>query len=303
MAARAEGPGKGFAARAKRGTAALVGRVRRSWAGLAREQRLAGGAALALFFTMFLPWYSKSYFARGRVFDDDLTAFGAFSFVEAAVLLVAAFVLAMLFARGERRAFHLPGGDGAVIMGAGLWAALLIAYRLFDAPDVKGTTQVGATIGLQWGIFIALLAACVLAYAGWRVRGAHRPEPPLPAAEPDPRAGADEAAPTRAGTAGTAVTRRVAPDAMPTERVARDAMPTERVARDAMPTERVARDAMPTERVARDPAIGQQATGPLPELPAEPPVPEFKPGGRRPRPRRSDPAGPAEQPRIPGMPE
>ena len=70
-----------------------------------------------------------------------------------------------------------------------------------------------------------------------------------------------------------------------------------------MPTERVARDAMPTERVSRDPEIGTQATGPLPELPAEPRVPEFKPGGRRPRPRRTDPQGPAEQPRIPGMPD
>ena len=68
-----------MAARAERAGGGVVARIRRSWAGLAREQRLAGGAALALFFTMFLPWYSKSYFARGRVFDDDLTAFGAFS--------------------------------------------------------------------------------------------------------------------------------------------------------------------------------------------------------------------------------
>ena len=201
----------------------MVTRIRRSWAGLAGEQRLAGAAALALFLTMFLPWYSKSYFSGGKVVDDGLSAFGAFSFVEAAVLLVAGFVLVLLFARGERRAFHLPGGDGAVIMGAGLWAALLLFYRLFDTPDVKGTRQVGATIGLQWGIFVALIAAGVLAYAGWRVRSAHRPEPPLPMAEAEAEAGAAPAdpAPTHASDAGTAVTRRVTSDGTPTERVAR----------------------------------------------------------------------------------
>src|SRR5207248_8007972 len=101
---------------------------------------------------VFLPWYDKSYLPQrgaSSPLHDNLSAFGAFSFVEAAVLLVAAGVLAMLFARGERRAFHLPGGDGTVILVAGGWAALLIVWRLFDKPGVGGN----ATIGLRWGIF------------------------------------------------------------------------------------------------------------------------------------------------------
>jgi hypothetical protein len=95
---------------------------------------------------------------------------------------VAAGVLYLIWARAQRKAFHLPGGDGTVIMVAGAWALLLLVWRLFDKPDVSDP---GATVGVQWGIFAALLAAGALTLAGVRVRAAHRPEPPNPMAEED----------------------------------------------------------------------------------------------------------------------
>ena len=105
-----------------------IRRVVLAWRELAPDQRLAAGAAIALFFTMFLPWYSKSAVGVRRGLpvkvQDSLSAFQAFSFVEAAVLLVAAGVLYLVFARGEGKAFHLPGGDGTVILAAGVWATL-----------------------------------------------------------------------------------------------------------------------------------------------------------------------------------
>jgi hypothetical protein len=152
--------------------------------GLAPELRLAAAAAAALGFTLILPWYEKSFFAttgRGTVaVSDSLSAFQVFSFVEAAVLLVAAGVLYLIWARAQRKGFHLPGGDGTVIMAAGGWALLLLVWRLFDKPDIDDP---GATVGIQWGMFAALLAAGMLAAAGARVRAAHRPEPPNPMAE------------------------------------------------------------------------------------------------------------------------
>jgi hypothetical protein len=161
-----------------RGIARLAG----AWRALPGEQRLAAGAALALFGAMLLPWYEKSFAPRNAksFVHDNLNAFQKFSFVEAAVLLVAAAVLALLLARAEGRAFHLPGGDGGVLMAAGVWAALLIVYRFFDKPGVDARGEGAATIGLQWGIFVALAAAGTLAYAGARVRAAHRPEPAIP---------------------------------------------------------------------------------------------------------------------------
>lgn len=150
------------------------------------EQRFAGGAAALLALTMLLPWYEKSYFAtQGRrpvAVNDSLNAFQVFTFVEAAVLVVAAGVFYLVWARAQRKAFHLPFGDGVVISAAGAWAMLLLVWRLFDKPDVSDP---GATVGIQWGIFAAMLAAGALMAAGARVRAAHRPEPPNPAEEMD----------------------------------------------------------------------------------------------------------------------
>ena len=142
---------------------------------LPREQKLAGGAALALFVTMFLPWYTETHFDKGKFVHDSLNAFQVFTWVEAAVLLVAAAVLFLLYSRSQKRGFHLPGGDGFVVMLAGGWTVLLLVWRLFDKPHLAGD------VGIDWGIFVALLAAGTLTWAGVRMRAAHRPEPPLPA--------------------------------------------------------------------------------------------------------------------------
>ena len=150
------------------------------------ELQTAGVASAALAVSLILPWYQKNYSAvvggRLQAESSNLTAFGVFSFVEAAVLLVAIAVLYLIWARANRRGFHLPGGDGTVIFGAGCWALVLLIWRLFDKPDVDTGA---ATVGIQWGIFVAFLAAGALAATGARLRAAHRPEPPNPAAEED----------------------------------------------------------------------------------------------------------------------
>ncbi len=120
-----------------------IERLRAVWRALPRERRLAGGAALGLVFTLFLPWYQETVIARGTTanlstISASLTGWGAFSFVEAAVLLVAAAVIVLLFVRAEGAAFHVPGGDGGVITAAGLWVCLLIVWRMFDKQGTTG---------------------------------------------------------------------------------------------------------------------------------------------------------------------
>jgi len=153
-----------------------------AWRALTPEQRLAAGASGALFVTMFLPWYQQNAVVNtprtAPLQSRNLDAFQVFSFVEAAVLLVAVAMLYLLFARGERRSFQLPGGDGGVVFAAGLWTALLLVLRLFDKPGIT-SHGVAANIGIQWGIFFALAAASLLAVAGSRMRASARPAPPL----------------------------------------------------------------------------------------------------------------------------
>jgi hypothetical protein len=151
-------------------------RITRAWGALAPEQRIASVAALALLVTMFLPWYDLQSLNRktGVINSHSISAFGDVSFVEAAVFLVAAGVIALMFARAERRDFHMPGSDGAVVLVAGAWAALLIFYRVFSRPSGHGYP-----VGIEWGFFLAFVAAGVLGYAGWRMRATNVPETPL----------------------------------------------------------------------------------------------------------------------------
>jgi hypothetical protein len=165
-------------------------RLTHAWRELNAEQRLAALAAIGLLVTMFLPWYGlqslnpKSH----QIYPHSITAFGDVSFVEAAIFLVAAGVTAMLLARAEGREFHMPGGDGTVVLVAGGWAALLIFYRVFSRPSGNGYP-----VGIEWGFFLAFVAAGLLAYSGWRMRGAAGPAAPLtrtrtprPSAPPEP---------------------------------------------------------------------------------------------------------------------
>jgi hypothetical protein len=220
------------------------------------ELRNAGIAAAALALSLFLPWYEQSYVPEGsREFvQRNVSAFGVFTFVEAAVLLVAAGVLFLVWARSEKKGFHLPGGDGTAIVLAGGWALLLLVWRLFDKPDASTESS---SYAIQWGIFAALAAAGALVAMGLRVRAVHRPEPPNPAAdepEPPPR----EPRPARRRADPAAVTevlgerpdwsgeppeapgrsRRPAPDEAPTRRA--DEAPTQRS--DEAPTRRIEDD-------------------------------------------------------------
>lgn len=163
-------------------------RIGRAWRVLPAERRLATFAAIGLFVTLFLPWYQETVIVPGggkpTAVSATVTGWGAFSFVEAAVLLVALSVLTLLFQRAEGHAFHLPGGDGGAITAAGSWTCLLVLWRIFDKQStvVRGP---GATIsGIEWGILVALAVAGSLAYAGTRIRAAHQPEPPLPGERP-----------------------------------------------------------------------------------------------------------------------
>jgi hypothetical protein len=107
-----------------------------------------------------------------------ISTFGPFSFVEAAEILVALGVLALLRARALGRRFHLPFGDGTVIAAAGIWAAALIVVRLFDRP-------LGQNL-------LALGCAAILVAAGARERAKRPPDdiPPErrtpPVVRPDP---------------------------------------------------------------------------------------------------------------------
>jgi hypothetical protein len=194
----------------------VLGRIVRDWRALSSEQRLAAVAAILLLLSMLLPWYQETGNAivGGKLarIDDSKSAFGVYSFVEAAIFVVVVGTIALLWARAERKAFHLPGGDGTIVMGAGLWVMFLIFYRQLDKPNGRKEGLIQTSVGVQWGIFIAFLLGALLAYAGYRIRAAHVPEPATDDAPPkEPEPTAEEPPPDKPDEGPTVVARRRRP--------------------------------------------------------------------------------------------
>jgi hypothetical protein len=135
--------------------AGLVRETRHTWRQLNFEQRVAAVGSLLLI----------------------VSTFGPFSFVEAAEVLTGLGVLALLRARALRKRFHLPFGDGAVILVAGAWASGLILVRLFDRP-------LGQNL-------LALACAAMLAVAGAAERTKRPPDDVAPEERPTERLSGD----------------------------------------------------------------------------------------------------------------
>jgi len=162
-----------FAAALGRGAGRLVD----AWRAIDSHQKVAAVAALGLIGSLALPWFQLTGLnpRTGNTSSYSLTGFGSFTFVEASILLVCGAVLWMLFARGEERAFHLPGGDGSIVAIAGAWCLGLLAWRIVLYPP----HQMGLQTGIEWGVMVSMGASALMLGAGLRMRAAHIPEPPL----------------------------------------------------------------------------------------------------------------------------
>jgi hypothetical protein len=142
--------------------AGLRARVGHTARALNPNQRLVAVGALGLVGSMFLPWWRDpfppefSYWAVNR-----------FTFIELALVLVAASVLAMLWGRANGHGFHLPLSDATLTAAAGIWSCVLIVVRIADPPS-RG----GVDYDRRWGWIVGLVSGLVLAYAG--VRGRRR---------------------------------------------------------------------------------------------------------------------------------
>ena len=237
----------------------FAGESARAWRYLDFEQRVAAVGALLLI----------------------VSTFGPFSFVEAAIVLVALAVLLLLKKRADGRSFHLPFGDGAVIMAAGAWSALLIVIRLFDRP-------LGQNL-------LALVCAAILALAGLRMR-LRRPMDDLPQERERGRRRAPARAPEVEIEFAPADTAETA--ALPREEEGTQKLP-ERAVRRQTPAARPAPAPPPSPPTAVRPSSAAQRRREAPaerldpdfDLPApeEPPPPRSSEGPFRARPADAPP--------------
>ncbi|MBF6621855.1 MAG: hypothetical protein ITG02_16705 [Patulibacter sp.] len=163
--------------------------LRAAWGALDHRQRRVVAAVALVLVTLALPWYSEESVTQrgpGSIVrtGSSLSGLAGMSFIEAGLLVVLAGVLALMWGRGAGRRFVLPYPDGTLVCAAGTWMGLLIVYRLFARPHGESSAQEHTLIGLNWGIFVSLLAVGVLFAAGFDLRR-HGPRNPVPG-EPGP---------------------------------------------------------------------------------------------------------------------
>ena len=129
-------------------------------------------AALALFGSLFLPWFSTSetnpnskIISAGIGPGETATAWQTFPILKWALVAgcAAPFILTWIVARGHK----LSWKPGEVTMLVGMTAFVLILCNGIILGKPKSTTTAAIDVSLQWGYPIALLAAAGVLVAGF----------------------------------------------------------------------------------------------------------------------------------------
>lgn len=128
------------------------------------------GSALALFITLFFPWYHVSATSGNGLLPAGVSvnanAWDSFDSMQIFLCLFAillAAVAAWELLTASPRGAHWPRFSAlplAAVFAGGL-SALLTFIHLFSIPDQGALAALGFSISLSWGIFVALLAALV----------------------------------------------------------------------------------------------------------------------------------------------
>jgi hypothetical protein len=135
-------------------------------------ERIAAVSALALLGFSFVPWYGSEPAGQAHFHTDaGGSAWQALALVP---VILTVTVLVTLAAAVLRRAGSdwrpaIPL-DAAVAVLGGL-SALLILLRIVFPPDLGSVGGIHLDATLSLGAFLALLAACGVAYGGYRAMG------------------------------------------------------------------------------------------------------------------------------------
>jgi hypothetical protein len=136
---------------------------------LSPAERIATLGSVAVAGSLLFPWYGIELELFGGFSQTGLEAFNS---AHAALLLTAAAALGLIWlcARGDE--LPRPLGEGALLIAAGLWTAVLVAYLAIDRPDeIAGFDRVR----LRYGAFVALGGAAAVVLGGIRLRLARPP--------------------------------------------------------------------------------------------------------------------------------
>ncbi len=138
-------------------------------------ERIAGGSAILLFVFMFFQWYGLGIAKQPNIlpylhlFEDGGNAWQMLEVTSIVLALIIAVTVGAAVWRLISEDWEPPVSPGVVVFVLGGLAACLILIRIALPPDLGGDVG-GFTFEatLKVGIFLALAAACGIAYGGGR---------------------------------------------------------------------------------------------------------------------------------------
>jgi hypothetical protein len=132
---------------------------------------IAGGAAVVLFISLFLDWYTVSVEGFGNLGGSSAggSAWDALDIGSIFLLLVILAVIAIVVLRAlGNEPGGLPVPLSTIVLGLGALATLYILFRLLVSPvDVPDAFDDAVDVGRGIGIFLGLLAAIAIAAGGF----------------------------------------------------------------------------------------------------------------------------------------
>jgi protein-S-isoprenylcysteine O-methyltransferase Ste14 len=134
---------------------------------LGASERIAGIGALVVLASLLLPWYGLRFLS-----SLSQTGLDAFGFAQTGLVVTAGAALVLIVRCALGYQLPRPLSEGGLLVAAGVWAAVLIAYAMIDRPDDFAPLE----ISLRYGIFVALGGAVAVIVGGLRLHREGRRE-------------------------------------------------------------------------------------------------------------------------------
>jgi multidrug transporter EmrE-like cation transporter len=123
---------------------------------------IAGVSGVALFIIMFLTWFELPEVTAQAVEqlggDTSESAWTAFDFIDLVLLLAAVAGVGLTVLAAAQSNVQLPVAASAITAGLGIFATLLVLYRVLDPPS---------DLDRAYGLYLGLLASAGIAVGGW----------------------------------------------------------------------------------------------------------------------------------------
>jgi hypothetical protein len=136
---------------------------------LSQGEKIAGVSSIVLFIFMFFDWFSAEVTIGGSGASEGVNAWDALDWIPIVLVVTILAALFVVVLRVTDGSYEPPVSGNAIVAILGGISFLLILYRIIDPPGASASAPgISFDVGIEFWIFISLIAAAGIAYGGYR---------------------------------------------------------------------------------------------------------------------------------------